>query len=170
MKSASYPNLNMAAFTLAFLAACAGPPEKAVAPSSQATSSPATLASAPAMASSQEVAPPPATRAAEAIPARAVPTSQAAPTVTPAAPAFSPTDRAAIQAYYGTQAAPGQSGRYKAGDTLDYDARPMPTPTALKARLAHPPEPYSVLVVGSDLILLDRATRRIADVVPDAVR
>jgi hypothetical protein len=83
--------------------------------------------------------------------------------------AFDPEERSAIERYYADArrrpAAP-PAAIYKPGDTLGSGKSPQPLPMALKTRLSDLPEPYTRLVVGADVILVDRVSHRIADVVP----
>lgn len=91
----------------------------------------------------------------------------------PAAPgmAFSQADKTSIVQYYTaerekrmTQApAPTQ---YKPGDVLQSGMRPNKLPIDLANRLADLPASYTRLIVGSDVILVNRDNHQIADVIP----
>jgi hypothetical protein len=83
--------------------------------------------------------------------------------------AFKADERAAIERYYAAERrrpAPAPAALYKPGDRLDSGSRPQPLPSALKVQLADPPPPYTRLVVGADVILVNRDSHVIADVVP----
>jgi len=82
---------------------------------------------------------------------------------------FSEADRSRIVKYY-TEArrlpVPAPAAQYKPGDRLPSGARPQPLPDALKLTLSETREPYARLVIGADVILVDRVSHTIADVVP----
>lgn len=91
----------------------------------------------------------------------------------PAAPAgitFGAADRAAILSYYGRgagsprQDAPPQ--RAMPGGVLPSGERPAKLPTDLDARLSRLPDPYTRLTLGADVILVNRDTHAILDVIP----
>lgn len=84
---------------------------------------------------------------------------------------FSDAERGAIIDYYAKERArapardkPAQQA--KAGDKLQSGARPAHLPNALKDRLPTLPDPYTRLLLGADVILLNRNTHDILDVVP----
>jgi hypothetical protein len=82
---------------------------------------------------------------------------------------FQAGERAAIERYYAEarrRPAAVPAAIYKPGDRLDSGARPQPLPSDLKAALPHLPEPYTRLVVGADVILVNRNSHDIADVIP----
>jgi hypothetical protein len=85
---------------------------------------------------------------------------------------FSSADRAAITQYfdgYAKQLAKSSTAAsYKAGDTLEPGQRPRKLPTDLAVRLSDPPQGYTRLIVGTDVILVNRENHRIADVIPNA--
>jgi hypothetical protein len=88
-----------------------------------------------------------------------------------AGPVFSDKERALITDYFGAdrarrpvQAKPAQ--RAKPGDRMDSGQRPTPLPSALNDRLSYLPSPYTRLMLGADVILVDRNTHAILDVVP----
>lgn len=84
-------------------------------------------------------------------------------------PSFSAAERARIDAFYSEarrRPAPAPRPVYKPGDTLDSGMRPQPLPTALRVLLPDPPKPFTRLVVGGDVILVDRDSHVIADVIP----
>lgn len=82
---------------------------------------------------------------------------------------FSEADRSRIVKYY-TEArrrpATAPAAQYKPGDRLPSGVRPQPLPDALKQTLSDARDPYARLVVGADVILVDRNSHTIADVVP----
>jgi len=85
--------------------------------------------------------------------------------------AFSSADRTAISQYfdgYAKQLAKTSTSNYKAGDVLAPGMRPRKLPTDLIARLGPLPEGYTRLIIGSDILLVNRDNHRIADVIPNA--
>jgi hypothetical protein len=56
--------------------------------------------------------------------------------------------------------------RAKAGDVLDSGQRPNRLPDALNQQLTYLPEPYARLLLGADVILVNRNTHDILDVIP----
>lgn len=62
---------------------------------------------------------------------------------------------------------PAQSA--KPGDKLQSGLRPSHLPNALKDRLGALPGPYTRLVLGADVILVNRDTHDITDVIPQVV-
>lgn len=58
----------------------------------------------------------------------------------------------------------------KPGDVLDPGQRPAPLPSGLNAKLPYLPEPYTRYIVGSDVVLVNRDTHAILDVIPQIVR
>lgn len=82
---------------------------------------------------------------------------------------FQADERAAIERYYadarrGPATVP--AALHRPGDRLDSGLRPQPLPSSLKAILPDLPEPYTRLVVGADVILVNRNSHDIADVIP----
>lgn len=84
---------------------------------------------------------------------------------------FSEADRKTITNYYSqsggrmpTGALPAQ--RAKAGDVLDSGQRPNKLPTDLAKLLPDLPEPYTRLILGADVVLVNRNTHAILDVIP----
>lgn len=80
---------------------------------------------------------------------------------------FSDKERQTISAYYGTQkqgTPPAQ--RAKPGDLLDAGQRPAKLPSDLLARLPDLPAPYTRLTLGADVILVNRDSHAILDVIP----
>jgi len=63
-----------------------------------------------------------------------------------------------------TGALPAQ--RAKAGDVLDSGQRPNKLPTDLAKLLPDLPEPYTRLILGADVVLVNRNTHAILDVIP----
>jgi hypothetical protein len=84
---------------------------------------------------------------------------------------FSEADRKAISGFYEQQGA-RKAGRVqplqqaKAGDKLDSGLRPNRLPDELNRQLAYLPEPYTRLTLGADVILVNRNTHDILDVIP----
>jgi hypothetical protein len=83
---------------------------------------------------------------------------------------FSDKERGIIEAFYGKPTGPLPAQRASAGDVLDSGQRPMPLPSDLNARLPYLPSPYTRYIVGSDVVLVNRDTHAILDVVPQIVR
>lgn len=84
---------------------------------------------------------------------------------------FSEAERATIKGFYaqrdGRQSTgPVPTQRAKAGDVLDSGQRPNRLPDALNQQLTHLPEPYARLLLGADVILVNRNTHDILDVIP----
>ncbi len=90
----------------------------------------------------------------------------------PPAPAmrFSDAERNTITTYYRQQGQPRAAMSAKArvgiGDKLISGERPNKLPTALDALLPGLPEPYTRLVLGADVILVNRNSHDILDVIP----
>jgi hypothetical protein len=86
------------------------------------------------------------------------------------APRFSDAERTIITAYYRQQGVPrveaAARGRVNIGDKLISGERPNKLPTALDAQLPGLPEPYTRLVLGMDVILVNRNSHDILDVIP----
>jgi hypothetical protein len=94
------------------------------------------------------------------------PQKAAAPTM-----AFTDQERATIMKYYADQRArmPARdkpAAQYKAGDKLQSGMRPTKLPNELSDMLSGLASPYTRLVAGGDVILVNRDTHDIADVVP----
>ena len=53
---------------------------------------------------------------------------------------------------------------------LDPGQRPAPLPSALNAKLTHLPAPYTRYILGADVVLVNRDTHAILDVIPQIVR
>jgi len=83
---------------------------------------------------------------------------------------FTEKERGIIEAYYGKPSGPLPAQRAKAGEMLDSGQRPMPLPSNLNAKLPHLPSPYTRYILGSDVVLVNRDTHVILDVVPQIVR
>jgi len=84
---------------------------------------------------------------------------------------FSDAERKLIIGFYEQQGAltagrqkPAQ--RVKAGDKLDSGQRPTRLPDELTKLLAHLPDPYARLTLGADVILVNRNTHDVLDVIP----
>lgn len=86
-------------------------------------------------------------------------------------PTFSAEERKLITDYFSyersrntAKAMPAQQA--KPGDKLQSGSRPSHLPNALKDRLSTLPRPYTRLVLGADVILVNRDTHDISDVIP----
>ncbi len=84
---------------------------------------------------------------------------------------FSANERALITSFFEQQrgrgpakAAPAQMAMV--GGKLPSGARPAKLPTDLDAKLPGLPDPYTRLTLGADVILVNRNTHDIADVIP----
>lgn len=81
---------------------------------------------------------------------------------------FSEAERNIIMSHYprpvGAQA--NMKSRIKAGDKLMSGERPNKLPTALDAKLPRLAEPFTRLTLGADVILVNRDTHDILDVIP----
>jgi hypothetical protein len=86
--------------------------------------------------------------------------------------AFSPADRELISNYYGA-ASPGTRSAVAAvnvGDRLQSGSRPQKLPSDLHSRLKAVPDPYTWYVLGADVVLVNRDTHEIMDVIPQVAR
>jgi len=91
------------------------------------------------------------------------------PAAVDSGPRFRGDERAAIERYYADarrRPAVAPAALYRPGDKLDSGVRPQPLPSNLRAILPDLPEPYTRLVVGADVILVNRNNHDIADVIP----
>ncbi len=83
---------------------------------------------------------------------------------------FSDAERNIITNYYRQQGQPRVSTSAKSrvgiGDKLISGERPNKLPTALDAQLPGLPDPYTRLVLGADVILVNRNSHDIVDVIP----
>ena len=85
---------------------------------------------------------------------------------------FSEADRKVITAYYSAQTGglmpasgiPAQ--RAKVGDVLDSGQRPNKLPIELARQLPDLPDPYTRLTLGADVVLVNRNSHAILDVIP----
>lgn len=82
---------------------------------------------------------------------------------------FSAAERERIERYYaearrGPATAP--AALFRPGDKLESGARPQPLPGALKVMLPDLAEPYTRLIVGADVLLVNRRSHDIVDVIP----
>jgi len=81
---------------------------------------------------------------------------------------FSEAERKIIMGYYprsvGAQDNP--KARVNVGDKLMSGVRPNKLPTSLDAQLPTLPAPYARLALGADVILVNRDTHDILDVIP----
>jgi len=90
---------------------------------------------------------------------------------------FTGADRQAVDAFfrrYGSPSADGKGGPRRdpllVRSRLPADADPRPVPFALNAKLPALPEGYQRLIVGRDLVLLERRTHTILDIMREVVR
>lgn len=83
---------------------------------------------------------------------------------------FSDSERAVIEAYYGKPSGPLPPQRAKAGEVLQAGQRPAKLPVNLLSKLPDLPAPYTRYVLGNDIILVNRDTHVILDVIPQVVR
>lgn len=84
---------------------------------------------------------------------------------------FSDAERKKIVDFYGKASGSTSSGalpaqRAKAGDLLDSGQRPNKLPVDLAKLLPDLPEPYTRLVLGADVVLVNRNSHAILDVIP----
>jgi hypothetical protein len=84
---------------------------------------------------------------------------------------FSDAERKLIIGFYEQQGAlkagrekPAQ--RVKVGDKLDSGQRPNRLPDDLNKQLVHLPDPYTRLTLGADVVLVNRNTHDVLDVIP----
>lgn len=87
------------------------------------------------------------------------------------APTFSAAEREQITAWFTQTRGRGPARdipvqRVKPGDTLESGQRPNKLPVDLASKLPTLPEPYTRLTLGADVILVNRQTLRIVDVIP----
>jgi hypothetical protein len=87
--------------------------------------------------------------------------------MTAAAPAmsFSDAERDTIMKFYGRKAEAMPTSA-KVGAKIEPGARPQHLPSDLHSRLKALPEPYTWYVLGHDVVLVNRNTHEILDVVP----
>ncbi len=78
---------------------------------------------------------------------------------------FSSVERDAIMKFYGRQAE-SMPNSAKVGSKIEPGARPQHLPSDLHSRLKALPEPYTWYVLGHDVVLVNRNTHEILDVVP----
>lgn len=83
---------------------------------------------------------------------------------------FSEAERKTIEAFYGKPSGTLPAQRVKAGDVLDSGQRPAKLPSDLLAKLPHLPEPYTRYTVGADVVLVNRDSHAILDVIPQIAR
>lgn len=81
---------------------------------------------------------------------------------------FSEAERKIIMGYYPhpVRAQDNPKARVNVGDKLMSGERPNKLPTALDAKLPTLPAPYARLTLGADVILVNRDTHDILDVIP----
>lgn len=85
-------------------------------------------------------------------------------------PAFTEAERKLITDYYaGERRGPARekpAQRVKPGDKLDSGLRPTRLPDPLDKKLPYLADPHTRLVLGGDVILVNRNTHDILDVIP----
>lgn len=86
-------------------------------------------------------------------------------------PRFSDAERELIVNHFAAERGRGPARekpaqRVKPGDLMDTGLRPNKLPTVLDQKLIQPPSPYTRLILGADVILVNRDTHVIADVIP----
>jgi hypothetical protein len=80
---------------------------------------------------------------------------------------FSNAERDLILAYYGRKAnPPAGPATAKIGTRIEPGSRPQHLPSDLHSQLKVLPEPYTWYVLGTDVVLVNRNTHEILDVVP----
>ena len=84
---------------------------------------------------------------------------------------FSEAERKTITSFYAQAGGRGPMGggpaqRAKAGDLLDSGQRPSKLPIELAKRLPDLPNPYTRLILGADVLLVNRDSHAILDVIP----
>lgn len=84
---------------------------------------------------------------------------------------FSDAERQKIVAFYSQAGGRASSGalpaqRAKVGDLLDSGLRPNKLPVDLAKLLPDLPEPYTRLILGADVVLVNRNSHAILDVIP----
>ncbi len=84
---------------------------------------------------------------------------------------FSEAERKVILNYYaqaGGRTATGSipAQRARAGELLDSGQRPNKLPVELAKRLPDLPNPYTRLILGADVLLVNRDSHAILDVIP----
>jgi hypothetical protein len=84
---------------------------------------------------------------------------------------FSDAERQKIVAFYAQAGGRTSSGtlpaqRAKVGDLLDSGQRPNKLPVDLAKLLPDLPEPYTRLILGADVVLVNRNSHAILDVIP----
>jgi hypothetical protein len=84
--------------------------------------------------------------------------------------AFTSAERDTIRNYYGAQGTAAASGSIKIGDRVTPGSRPQHLPSELHSRLKPLPDPYTWYVLGADIVLVDRNSHEVMDVVPQVVR
>ncbi len=87
---------------------------------------------------------------------------------TAAAMSFSSAEREIITKFYGrtAEAVPTSA---KIGSKIEPGARPQHLPSDLHSKLKALPEPYTWYVLGQDVVLVNRNSHEILDVVPGVV-
>jgi hypothetical protein len=79
---------------------------------------------------------------------------------------FSENERKTIEAFYGRRGGSLPAQRVNPGDVLDSGQRPAKLPSDLIARLPDLPAPYTRYTLGADVVLVNRDTHAILDVIP----
>jgi hypothetical protein len=78
---------------------------------------------------------------------------------------FSDAERDTIMKFYGRKAE-AMPNSAKVGGKIEPGSRPQHLPSDLHSRLKAVPEPYTWYVLGHDVVLVNRNTHEILDVVP----
>jgi len=84
---------------------------------------------------------------------------------------FTEAERKTITAYYAQPVGQSATGsipaqRARAGELLDSGQRPNKLPIELARRLPDLPNPYTRLILGADVLLINRDSHVILDVIP----
>lgn len=83
---------------------------------------------------------------------------------------FSEAERKTIERFYGKTGGDLSNARVKPGDVLDSGQRPAKLPSDLLAKLPDLPAPFTRYTLGTDVLLVNRDTHAILDVIPQVVR
>lgn len=80
---------------------------------------------------------------------------------------FSSAERDLIVKYYGRERAqPTAVATAKIGSRVEPGSRPMKLPSDLHSKLKTLPDPYTWYILGTDVVLVNRNTHEILDVIP----
>ncbi len=83
---------------------------------------------------------------------------------------FSDTERKTIENFYGARGGDPSAARVKPGGVLEPGQRPAKLPSDLLARLPDLPSPYTRYVLDTDVILVNRDSHAVLDVITQVVR